>query len=161
MQNGHANASETVSCCLKPPIQHVLIVGAGIAGLSAAHALQKQGIAFNIIDAQADVGGVWASGYEGLKAQGAGSLFVCMLPVGKTVLDRIDSQRNASLGSLIQCMPHVPTALARMLHVTSGPGMRRLEAIKRSSTSSIVCSDTLVLADRSLVHDGASRVWHA
>lgn len=70
MQNGDAHASGTGSC-LQPPIHSVLIVGAGIAGLSAAHALQKQGIAFDIIDAQADVGGVWNSGYEGLRAQGA------------------------------------------------------------------------------------------
>ena len=73
MQNGHADASKTVSC-LKPPIRRVLIVGAGIAGLSAAHALQKQGIPFDVIDAQADVSGVWASGYEGLRAQGGGSV---------------------------------------------------------------------------------------
>ena len=79
MQNGHANASETVSCLKQPPIQHVLVVGAGIAGLSAAHALQKQGIAFNIIDAQSGVGGVWHSGYEGLKAQGAGRLLSCIM----------------------------------------------------------------------------------
>lgn len=55
---------------VQPPIARVLIVGAGIAGLGAARALQKQGIAFDIIDAQSEIGGVWASGYEGLKAQG-------------------------------------------------------------------------------------------
>lgn len=88
MQNGHANASETVSC-LKPPIQRVLIVGAGIAGLSAAHALQKQGIAFDVIDAQPDLGGVWAPrGYDGLKAQGAGSLPACMLCDGSSLLEQ-------------------------------------------------------------------------
>jgi cation diffusion facilitator CzcD-associated flavoprotein CzcO len=69
MHNGVVDAPDTVPC-VKPPIQRVLIVGAGVAGLSAARALQKQGIAFDIIEAQADVGGVWNSGYEGLRAQG-------------------------------------------------------------------------------------------
>ena len=120
MQNGQADASET-GPCLKPPIQRVLIVGAGIAGLSAAHALQKQGIAFDVIDAQAVLGGVWgASGYEGLKAQGAGSLLSCFRLMAIHCWNRTDMHRNASLGSLVQCMRHVPTALACMLHVTSG-----------------------------------------
>jgi 2-polyprenyl-6-methoxyphenol hydroxylase-like FAD-dependent oxidoreductase len=117
MQNGHANASETVPC-LKPPIQRVLVVGAGIAGLSAAHALQKQGIAFDVVDAQAEPGGLWASGYEGLKAQGAGSLLSCFRLMAIHYWKRTDMHRNASLGSLIQCMPsrrrHKTACMLRM-----------------------------------------------
>lgn len=69
LQDGVAPASGTMPN-VQPPIQRVLIVSAGIAGLSAARALQKQGIAFDIIDAQTDVGGVWNCGYSGLNAQG-------------------------------------------------------------------------------------------
>lgn len=50
--------------------QHVLIVGAGVAGLQTARALDKQGIAFTILERSDDVGGVWRDNYEGYALQG-------------------------------------------------------------------------------------------
>lgn len=47
------------------------IVGAGVAGLQQARALQKRGIAFTVYEAADDIGGVWRSNYAGFGAQGA------------------------------------------------------------------------------------------
>jgi cation diffusion facilitator CzcD-associated flavoprotein CzcO len=49
---------------------HVAIVGAGVAGLQQARALQKRGIPFTVYEAADDIGGVWRSNYDGYAAQG-------------------------------------------------------------------------------------------
>jgi cation diffusion facilitator CzcD-associated flavoprotein CzcO len=49
---------------------HVAIVGAGVAGLQQARALQKRSIPFTIFEAADDIGGVWRSNYAGFGAQG-------------------------------------------------------------------------------------------
>lgn len=49
--------------------KHVLIVGAGVAGLQTARALDKQGIKFTILERNDDVGGVWRDNYEGYALQ--------------------------------------------------------------------------------------------
>ena len=54
---------------------NVAIVGAGVAGLQQARALQKRGISFTIYEAADDIGGVWRSNYDGYAAQG---VFACM-----------------------------------------------------------------------------------
>ena len=38
---------------------HVVIIGAGMSGLLAAHRLQQAGVAFTILDKNTDVGGTW------------------------------------------------------------------------------------------------------
>lgn len=59
--------------------QHVLIVGAGVAGLQAARALDKQGIAFTILERNDDVGGVWRDNYQDYALQGVGDCFVVVM----------------------------------------------------------------------------------
>ncbi|MDD2942166.1 MAG: protoporphyrinogen oxidase [bacterium] len=48
----------TISCCIIPQSVDLLIIGAGIGGLTAAYEAQKKGIKFLLIEAENKVGGV-------------------------------------------------------------------------------------------------------
>lgn len=51
-------------------VRRVAVVGAGVAGLQTARALQKQGLAFVVFEEYEDVGGVWRANYADYKLQG-------------------------------------------------------------------------------------------
>jgi NADPH-dependent 2,4-dienoyl-CoA reductase/sulfur reductase-like enzyme len=55
----------------------VAIIGAGVAGLQAARALQKRGVAVTVFESSPDIGGVWRSNYDGYAAQGARIASAC------------------------------------------------------------------------------------
>ena len=50
-------------------VKRVAVIGAGVAGLSAARALAAQGFSTTIFEAAGEVGGVWRSNYDGFGAQ--------------------------------------------------------------------------------------------
>lgn len=48
------------------------IIGAGISGITSAHCLKKAGHEVTVFEKSADIGGVWALGYPGVKLQNTG-----------------------------------------------------------------------------------------
>lgn len=51
---------------------HVVVVGAGVAGLQTARALTKRGCSVLLLEQSYEVGGVWSRGYSGFGLQGEG-----------------------------------------------------------------------------------------
>ena len=60
---------------------HILIIGGGIAGLSAAWQLQQQGIGYTLLEASARLGGmVWSERFDGYVVDGGAESFITRKP---------------------------------------------------------------------------------
>ncbi|MEM7073615.1 MAG: NAD(P)/FAD-dependent oxidoreductase [Pseudomonadota bacterium] len=59
----------------EPPIRTVCIIGAGVAGLAMAKALDEIGVRYEVHERGSEVGGVWTDGYEGYGVQVPKSIY--------------------------------------------------------------------------------------
>ncbi|TDD36467.1 flavin-containing monooxygenase [Saccharopolyspora elongata] len=125
---------------------HVVIIGAGMSGLAAAHRLQQAGVPFEILEKNSDVGGTWLENtYPGCRVDVTNHLYSfsftdnhdwpghfstqrALLDYFRDFADEQDLKRHIRFGTEVVAAEYVEAEHRWELEVRDAAGSRRLRA---------------------------------